>query len=197
MDIPIRRNALDDALRKYNAMYGDHGRGLSGKHVPLADKAIKVGHEMANKLWDEADKKSDELLGIKQLIEEYKPLYEGAEDYVVKNKLAGQLTEKEIKLRLDARRQALANSFAVEFAERAKEKKFYIKEMVYTHKEQVNKVYTLERAEKMADKQFLRQLAVATTKFLAVDGPGQITQALNDLVSLLFNDVVQNRREKD
>ena len=64
MDIPIRRDALDDALRKYNAMYGDHGRGLSGKHVPLADKAIKVGHEMANKLWDEADKKSDKLLGI-------------------------------------------------------------------------------------------------------------------------------------
>ena len=67
--------------------------------------------------------------------------------------------------------------------------------MVYTHKEQVNKVYQFERAEKMADKQFLRQLAVATTKFLAVDGPGQITQALNDLVSLLFDDICKPKRK--
>jgi hypothetical protein len=215
--IPTPRNALDNALHRYmygnhgrglsgkqdkaikvgHEMDGDHGSGLSGKHVHLEDKAIKVGHEMAGNLWDAADRKSDELSGIKQLIEEYRPLYTGAVNYVTSQLEGKGKTKEETEKQINERRDMLADSFALEFKEMMTMKKFYMKEIAYTYKEQVNKVYMLERAEKMADKQFLRQLAVATTKFLAVDGPGQITQALNDLVSLLFNDVVQNRREKD
>ena len=173
--IPTPRNALDNALHRY--MYGDHGRGLSGKHVHLEDKAIKEGHEMAGNLWDAADRKLNELLGINQLIEKYGPLYEGAEEYV-KRELSKDPANKgiDIKERLANRRTYLAEEFTkrLKGMEITSEKRISsLKEIVYTYKEQVNKVYMLERAEKMADKQFLRQLAVATTKFLAVDGPGQ------------------------
>lgn len=193
MEILPTHNARDNAL--HQRMYGHYRPELFGKSISLEQKALEDGKKISDKIWDYATEKARGLLKYDDKIEELEPLVWQAKMEMANRKIGkGAPLPEGVTTDMFENRVKILDSMLGELKKR---KDDYIKNIVYTQKEQVNKVYTLKRAKKMADKLFRQQIFVSTTKFLAVDGPGQMTQALSDLVELLFHDVLQNRREKE
>lgn len=194
MDILPTSNALDNPLHR-RAYRGDwHKYGPLGKPALPERKALEIGQIMTSEIWDSTAKKAKDLLKYDDKIEQLVPIaWEARLDLLKRKAGEGDPLPAGVTIEMLESRVKLLDTMVGEMRKRRED---FMKHIVYTEKEQVNKIYSLLQSERMADKLFRQQILVATTRFLVAD-VYQITQALSDLVHLLFHDVLQNRREKD
>jgi hypothetical protein len=154
--------------------------------------ALRVGEIVTNEIMDAAGRKAEALGGFKELLNHYRPLYQQAEKDVLHALEGGPLPQGVTLEALEKKRKLLADKLA----EITKKQSDDIAKIAYIDKDQYNKTFGILTAKKMISQQLRQQILVATTKFLMADLEN-ITQSLGHIMTLLFDDVLQNRREKD
>ncbi len=137
-------NALDNA--RHRRMYSHYRPELFGKSIPLEQKAFEKGKELSNKIWDAAAEKARDLLKYDDKIEELEPLVWKAKMDMADRKIGrGDQLPEGVTIDMFENRVKILDSMVGELRKR---KDDYIKNIVYTQKEQVNKVYTLKKSKK-------------------------------------------------
>jgi hypothetical protein len=168
-----------------------HRFDSSRKHS-LEQQALKIGEIVTNEIMEMTGRKVEALGGFEKLLNHYRPLYQQAEKDVLHALEGGPLPQGITLEALEKKRKL----FADKLAEIAKKQSDDIAKIAYISKDQYNKTFGILSAKRMMRKLFRQQVFVATTKFLMAD-LDNITQSLTHIMNLLFDDVLQNRREKD